>query len=99
SYDVVPIDVLVYTFTGLTSDGLYYISAQQITRTDLLPEIDTAAFDAADWENFYENFDAYRNGFADTLRAASPDKISPSVTTFDAVIASLKVEAPSDTSE
>lgn len=94
AYGVEPIGALVYTFTGLTSDGLYYITAQQLTRTELLPEIDTESFDSADWEEFYENFDDYRNGIADTLRAASPDDISPSVAAFDALIASLKIELP-----
>jgi hypothetical protein len=94
SYAADPIISLIYTYTGLTSDGLYYVTLQRTVTTDLLPDLDTDDYKQADWEKFYETFDAYRAQIADNLRTASPDDFTPSLAPLDALIATISIEAP-----
>lgn len=96
SYAADPITSLVYTFTGLTSDGLYYVTLQRAVTTDLLPDLATDDYKQSDWQAFYDNYDSYREQIADSLRAASPDDFTPSLKPLDALIASLNIEAPQD---
>jgi hypothetical protein len=96
SYAADPITSLIYTFTGLTSDGLYYVTLQRTVTTGLLPHLDTDDYKQADWQAFYDNYDAYREQIADALTGASPDDFTPSLTPIDALIASLNIEAPQE---
>lgn len=96
SYSVDPITSLIYTFTGLTSDGLYYVTLQQTVHTELLPEVDMSSFDQDDWEAFYDGFGLYVEQITASLLAAEPDDFSPSIAPLDALIRSLKIVAPED---
>lgn len=94
SFSVEPITSLTYIFTGLTDDGLHYVTLHVPVSTDLLPDIDTTRFDQDDWQAFYDSFDDYKSGIVETLRAASPDDFMPSLAPIDALIASINIEAP-----
>src|SRR5690606_34901691 len=94
SFSVEPITSLTYIFTGLTDDGLHYVTLHVPVSTDLLPDIDTTRFDQDDWQAFYDSFDDYKSGIVETPRAASPDDFMPSRAPIDALIASINIEAP-----
>ncbi|MBP6298579.1 MAG: SH3 domain-containing protein [Anaerolineae bacterium] len=94
SYSVDPITSLIYTFTGLTSDGLYYVTLQKAVTSDLLPDIDMSSFDQDDWEAFYDGFGLYVEQITASLLTAEPDDFSPSLAPLDALIRSLEIVAP-----
>lgn len=94
SFSVDPITVLEYTYTGLTTDGLYYVTLRTHVTLDALPHVDDANFDNEDWEAFFDNYEAYHQEIADILLAAAPQDFSPSLVPINNLIASLKIEAP-----
>lgn len=96
SFSADPITSLYYSFTGLTDDGLYYVTLEQPVTTPLLPVVDFENFDQEDWDAFYDNFEAYQAGIAESLVSAVPTDFSPDLTSTIALIESLNILAPED---
>lgn len=80
---------IFYTFQGLTDDGAHYVAAVFPVKTGILPEeIDYQDFDYAAFEAEYLS---YLDEIAFSLNDFPPDLFTPSLTTLDAVIASLSI--------
>lgn len=76
----------VYTFQGLSADGMYYVSAIFRLTTDLFPETLEPNFD---YEAFIAGINDYLTQSVTQLNAATPENFTPSLTTFDAVVQSF----------
>ncbi|MBI5958560.1 MAG: hypothetical protein HY866_07495, partial [Chloroflexi bacterium] len=77
-----------YTFQGLSTDGLVYVSAAFKLSPSMFPaELDPNF----DYEAFMATFTDYMNGSIAQLNAATPDQFSPSLTTLDGMIQSFIV--------
>jgi hypothetical protein len=90
---------LFYHFEGLTSDGKFYIVTTLPINADFLaPGSDQNSPAPADGVPFpgYDNtdssvFDGYYKAVADKLNATPPDSFRPSLSSLDALIATLEV--------
>lgn len=78
----------IYTFQGLTNDGLYYVSAVFPLTTDVFPQAVPPTFDPV---AFSEGFDAYVAESVVSLNASAPDDFTPTLTGLDDVILSLSI--------
>ncbi|MBC7870379.1 MAG: META domain-containing protein [Chitinophagaceae bacterium] len=76
----------VYTFQGLSADGMYYVSAIFRLTTDLFPETLEPNFD---YEAFITGINDYLTQSVMQLNAATPENFTPSLTTFDGVVQSF----------
>lgn len=83
-----PIEV-TYTFQGLTDDGRYYISMQLPVTTAAVPSISDAAFN--DLFQQPEGWPTYRSETLAVLDTLNADDFQPSLTTWDTLVASLRV--------
>lgn len=90
---IVPINnhELFYTYQGLTADGRYYVIAILPVSHPDLPK-DFSDFPGGDAEDFYENFEAYRDADVILLNESPPESFTPSLLVLDDLIASLRVE-------
>lgn len=85
-----------YTFQGITSDGLYYVSAILPIHASFLAEYGSPEYPVPadgipfDWEN-WENIDVHVSAVKDKLNATSPEAFSPSLLVFDSFINSILV--------
>jgi len=95
---------LAYIFQGLTSDGLYYISASFPVSAPILPK-DSGATSFEDYklpDDFYQDYEsneksygAYATKIARKLEALPPGKYEPDLTLFEELIRSLYVKPQS----
>ncbi len=90
---------LFYTFQGLTSDGAFYVSAilpinAAFLSADGNPETALPAEGIPfDWENF-ENTPQHFELVKQKLNATDPNAFSPSLTSLDTLIQSIKISVP-----
>lgn len=82
---------LWYTFQGLSTDGSTYVSATFILTTDLLPKSYTPKQMNQIGKNA-KSWNAYLTETVAKLNAADPSAFSPSLTSADALIASITLE-------
>ncbi len=78
-----------YIFQGLTDDGNFYITARLPISSDALPALTN---DEAN--NMMQNVDdviAYNDNAVAILESLTPDQFSPSLTSWDSMLASLMV--------
>ena len=87
---------MIYHFQGLTSDGAYYIIATLPLNSPILAaDGNPASAIPAGGVPFNQNDPmAYFDTVAQTLNDAAPESFSPSLTTLDALIGSIKVTTP-----
>jgi heat shock protein HslJ len=76
----------VYTFQGLSTDGLYYVSAIFRVATDLFPAEIATDFD---YDAFSADYINYLTQSATQLGQASPTSFSPSLVDVDAMLQSF----------
>ena len=82
---------MFYTYQGLTSDGLYYVSAiLPITHPSLPADGDSAQI--TDWNAFSENYVIYADDISRQLNTEADSMFTPSIQLLDAMFASLKVK-------
>jgi len=79
---------LIYTFQGLTDDGLYYVAAFFPVKTAVLP--DTVR--AEEWEGFHLNYATYVAETKAALDNLAPLDFTPDLSLLDAVVTSLAAE-------
>lgn len=79
-----------YTFQGLSSDGMYYVSAIVKLNTGLFPAEIPADFNM---ETFQTGFNDYIGQSIGTLNAAQAADFTPSLTTADALVQSFSFTA------
>jgi|GEM_PF-5759675 len=89
SFGVEPINYLTYTYTGLTTDGLYYVTLQQPMSVTPMDIIDT---ENMDWEAFESNFETYRDELSVRLSVAAPEDFTPNLDVLDSIIMSLDIQ-------
>ncbi|MGD8804558.1 MAG: hypothetical protein PVH65_01820 [Chloroflexota bacterium] len=78
---------LVYTFQGLTDDGLYYVAAVfPIAQNDL--PADMASADTS----FPDGFEAYIQSVKDLLTMAKPDSFTPDLHTLDGMVSTIAIQ-------
>jgi hypothetical protein len=73
----------MYTFQGMSKDGMYYISAMFPVEPSMFP----AEYPVVDLTTF--DMVAYANDSIAQLNAAVPEDVTPSLTSVDAVFASF----------
>lgn len=92
-------DDFTYAFAGLSADGLYFIRAEfpmqmmQFPATLTLAQLESGIKTAEDSRRFVENYPAYLGEVTVTLEDAAPEAIFPAPQQFDALLASLRLEA------
>lgn len=90
---------LFYTFQGITSDGAFYVSAilpinAAFLSADGNPETPLPADGIPfDWENF-ENTPQHFELAKQKLNTTDPNAFSPSLTSLDTLIQSIKISVP-----
>ena len=91
--DVAPVSnkLLFYTFQGLTSDGLYYISAILPVNHPSLDGDPGEALKEKDYGKFMADYPGYVVGAQKQLNAQKDDTFKPTLIMLDAMIASLKI--------
>lgn len=79
---------LLYTFQGMTDDGLYYVAAFFPLTTAALPD----TIQVEDWEAFNANYAIYVRETQAALNDLAPRDFTPDLALLDAVVTSLQVE-------
>lgn len=79
----------IYTFQGLTSDGLWYVSAVFSVRPSMFPD----EIRARVANRIAERWAPYLRRTVATLDAATPESFTPSLTAVDALVASMTIDA------
>lgn len=82
---------LFYTYQGLTSDGLYWISAILPTNLATLPVDADAGFGGQTQEQFSNGYDAYILAAVGQLDATAPASFTPTIDALDALVASIAI--------
>jgi hypothetical protein len=82
--------VLFYTYQGLSSDGMYYISAVLPVTNAILPPDD--AIPGGDFDKFSQNIKTYMADIQSKLDAQTEDSFVPSLTALDDMIKSLAIK-------
>ena len=83
---------LFYTFQGLTSDGKYWISAILPISNPILPADGNNPPNGQSQEEFGKNFTAYITDVTNQLNAQAPENYSPTISTLDALVASIRIQ-------
>jgi hypothetical protein len=83
---------LFYTFQGLTSDGMYWISAILPVSNPILPADGNNPPNGQTQEEFGNNFTTYIADLAASLNAQQPGSFSPDLSRLDALVASLQFQ-------
>ena len=82
---------LFYTYQGLTSDGLYWVSAILPINHPILPADAQAAIGSASWEDFTNNFQPYITDMVNQLNAQPGDSYLPTLGALDALVTSIAI--------
>jgi hypothetical protein len=99
--DIIHNQGLGYVYQGLTSDGRFYVSGFFPVRARLLPgdqnvrEVDGFAPDRTsrpDDEAYRKKYAAYKAAVIEKLETLPAEKYDPSLTSFETLIRSLKIE-------
>lgn len=80
---------LVYIFQGMTTDGMFGVTAVFPLDLDGLPA--NAAMNEADYNAFIENFDQEMAAFSEQLNSAADERYNPPLTQLDALLQSLNI--------
>jgi hypothetical protein len=82
---------LFYTYQGLTSDGLYWVSAILPVNHAILPANADNPPTGETWEEFSNNYEPYINDMVSQLNAQTPESYLPSLTLLDALVGSITI--------
>jgi hypothetical protein len=80
---------LFYTYQGVTSDGLYYVSAILPVTNPGLPADGNSTID--DWETFINLWDSYISQAVMFLEDWTPESYNPQLALLDAMMQSLSI--------
>jgi hypothetical protein len=85
----------IYQYTGLTSDGKYFIIAVFPIQTPLQSTSDNSSADGAAYPDMgnadQATWDAYYQAMSDKLNASDPNTFQPTLDQLDALIQSLTI--------
>lgn len=82
---------LFYTYQGLTSDGLYWISVILPVNLAMLPASADPLPGGLSHEDFANNYATYINDMVNQLNAQAPGSYTPTLTALDALVTSITI--------
>jgi hypothetical protein len=82
---------LIYTYQGLTSDGIYWVSAILPINNPILPADAANPPGGLSWEEFSNNFQPYITDMVKQLNSQPSDSYTPSLAALDALVASITI--------
>ncbi len=83
---------LFYTYQGITSDGLYWISVILPINHPMLPANADNPPGGMTWEEFSNNYDPYITDMVFQLNTQPPDSYIPTLFALDALVSSIIVQ-------
>lgn len=83
---------LFYTYQGLTSDGLYWVSAILPINNPILPANADNPPGGVTWEDFSNNFEPYITDMVTQLNILPSESYLPTLTALDTLVASITVQ-------
>ncbi len=90
-YGPVNNQAMVYTFQGLTADGKYWVGVTLPASNPILPADGSTLPGGETWDQFIANFPTYVVDIQNQLNAQPVSSFSPSLTSLDALVASLTI--------
>jgi len=83
---------LVYTYQGLTSNGLYWVSAILPINNPILPADAVNPPGGMSWEEFTNNYQSYITEMVDQINSQDSDSYAPTLTALDALVGSITIQ-------
>ncbi len=83
---------LFYTYQGLTTDGLYWVSAILPINNPILPANGDNPPGGMTQEQFSANYAAYLTDMTSQLNSQTSDSYTPSLAALDALVASITIQ-------
>jgi hypothetical protein len=83
---------MFYTYQGVTSDGIYAITAMLPDSNPILPENGDTIPGGQTLQQFYDNFDAYIADIKVGLDSQPPEAFTPSLAVLDALVDSITIQ-------
>ncbi len=83
---------LFYTYQGLTSDGLYWVSAIMPINNAVLPFNADTLPSGQSQEEFAANYVSYLTDISNLLNSQPSDSYTPTLAALDALVASITVQ-------
>jgi hypothetical protein len=83
---------LFYTYQGLTSDGLYWVSAILPINNPILPANGDTPPGGMSQEQFTANYEPYITDLTSQLNSQTSDSFTPSLAALDALVASITIQ-------
>jgi hypothetical protein len=82
---------IIYTFQGLTDDGMYWVAVTLPISSPILPaEYDTLPEGYTD-ESLILNYNSYVSDVKEALEAQAPDSFSPTIDSLDSLVKSITI--------
>jgi len=83
---------LFYTYQGLTSDGIYWVSAILPINNPILPADAINPPGGMSWEAFSNNFEPYITDMINQLNSQPSGSYTPNLATLDALVSSITIQ-------
>ncbi len=94
-YSEVPFPVnnksILYTFQGLTSDGIYWVAVTFPISSPSLPASYDTLPEGYTKETFIQNYDSYVSDVKEALEAQAPGSFSPTIDMLDSLVESITI--------
>jgi hypothetical protein len=81
-----------YTYQGLTSDGLYWVSAIFPINNPILPDNGDTPPGGMSQEEFSANYASYLTNITNQLNSQTSDSFTPKLAALDALVASITIQ-------
>jgi len=82
---------IIYTFQGLTDDGLYWVAITLPISSPILPADYDTLPEGYTRESLIQNYGSYASNVKDALEAQAPDSFFPTVNSLDNLVKSITV--------
>jgi len=82
---------LFYTYQGLTSDGMYWVSAILPINNPILPDNADNPPGGMTWEEFSNSYEMYSADITNQLDSQTSDSYMPTLAALDALVASIVI--------
>jgi hypothetical protein len=83
---------LFYTYQGLTTDGLYWVSAILPINNPILPDNGDTPPGGISQEQFAANYGSYITDLTSQLNSQTSDSYTPSLAALDALVSSINIQ-------
>ncbi len=82
---------IIYTFQGLTNDGMYWVAVTLPVSNNLLPDTDDTLPEGYTQESLSENYNAYVSKLKAELESQSPGSFFPTIEILDTLVKTITV--------